>query len=55
MKVSNAKGLGHEKDWVSEDRKATAAGAQIKTTRKGTGGPEPDHKARAPDWDSILS
>lgn len=26
MKASNAKGLGHEKDWVSEDRKATAAG-----------------------------
>ena len=26
MKVSDAKGLGHEKDWVSEDRKATAAG-----------------------------
>lgn len=26
MKVSNAKGLGHEKDWVSEDRKAAGVG-----------------------------
>ena len=26
MKVSNAQGLGHEKDWISEERKATAAG-----------------------------
>lgn len=25
-KVSNAQGLGHEKDWISEERKAIAAG-----------------------------
>lgn len=49
MKVSNAQGLGHEKDWISEERKATAAGVGegekggvTHTGVRDTGGP--DHR-----------
>lgn len=51
LKAQSKKEWGVLEQWGM----ATADGAQIKTARKGTGGPEPDHKARARGWDSILS